>query len=125
MKILLNICPTVTEARGKENSWSSQSDKCKTFSFSDTKVVESFESEKGSLGCHLDLIELHEDSRGSQASIALPPLSQPSSNTVAMVKGAKGNSLCAIIGGFFFKLKEATFINGAKESLQEKMESNL
>ncbi|KAD5508963.1 hypothetical protein E3N88_16666 [Mikania micrantha] len=35
-------------------------------------------------------------------------------------KGAKGNSLCVIIGGYFFKLKEAIFINGAKESLQEK-----
>ncbi|KAD5508962.1 hypothetical protein E3N88_16665 [Mikania micrantha] len=40
-------------------------------------------------GSQLELIKLHEDSC----------VSQPSSNTVAMVKEAKGNSLCAIIGG--------------------------
>ncbi|KAD5508774.1 hypothetical protein E3N88_16477 [Mikania micrantha] len=40
-------------------------------------------------GSQLELIKLHEDSC----------VSQPSSNTVAMVKEAKGNSLCAIIVG--------------------------
>ncbi|KAD5961926.1 hypothetical protein E3N88_13399 [Mikania micrantha] len=97
--------------------------KCKTFPFQIQKPLNLLKVKKVTepdlYGCynlhHLDLIELHEDSCGSQPSIALPPLSQlelvklhedscvsqPSSNTVAMVKEAKGNSLCAIIGGTY------------------------
>ncbi|KAD5508767.1 hypothetical protein E3N88_16470 [Mikania micrantha] len=116
--ILLNICPQVTEARAKEISKKPQGDTWVGHWLEDSSIInvitaaastvysiaatevgakgKYLPSQAGviclfltSHGSQLELIKLHEDSC----------VSQPSSNTVAMVKEAKGNSLCAIIGG--------------------------